>query len=147
MGIRQFTKYGYACLDQARAIGTSYGVIFELTGQGQSTNKKSANVPDDCFLESIEFELSSISASDTITMFLARDSAGKNPITSDALSGATQTVTLSAVSSTTGGVTFTIGKDYHFDTTTTNATSGSLYLVAKANAVCQADQIRLNWRS
>ena len=39
MGIRQFTKYGYAWLDQARAIGTSYGVIFELTGQGQSTNK------------------------------------------------------------------------------------------------------------
>tara|TARA_A100000172_G_scaffold77371_1_gene61684 strand:- start:158 stop:601 length:444 start_codon:yes stop_codon:yes gene_type:complete len=147
MGIRQFTKYGYACLDQARAIETGYNVIFELKGQGQSANKKSANVPDDCFLESIEFELSLIAASDTITMFLARDSAGKNPITSDALSGATQTVTLSAGASTTGGVIFTIGKDYHFDTTTTNATSGSLYLAVKANAACQADQIRLNWRS
>mgnify|MGYP003123502744 CR=1 FL=1 len=147
MGIRQFTKYGYACIDQARAIDTTYNNVIELTGRGQAVNKKSANVPDDCFLESIEFELSSISASDTITMFLARDSAAKNPITSDALSGATQTVTLSAGASTTGGVTFTIGKDYHFDTTTTNGNSGSLYLAVKASAACQADQIRLNWRS
>ena len=146
MGIRQFTKYGYACIDQARSVTTSYSVI-ELTGRGQSVNKKSANVPDDCFLESIEFELSSISAADTVTMFLSRDSAGKNPVTSDSLAGATQKVTLSAASGTTGGVVFTIGKDYHFDTTTTNGNSGSLYLAVKASAACQADQIRLNWRS
>ena len=113
-----------------------------------AANNKSTAVPDDCFLESIEFELSSIAASDTITLFMARDSAGLIPITSDALGGATQTVTMSvAGGATTGGVVFTINKDYHFDTTVTNASSGTIYVAVKANAACVAENIRLNWRA
>lgn len=143
--IRQFTKYGYSCIAQQQAIGTSKSVIAVT---GESGNKRSASVPDDCFLESIELELSSIASTDTITMFLARDSAGKNPLTSDQSAGATQTVTMSSAGgATTGGVVFTINKDYHFDSTTTNATSGTLYVVVKASAACDADSIRLNWRA
>ena len=135
--IRQFTKYGYSCIGSSESIGTSYSAI---ALSGVAANKKSANVPDDCFLESIEFELSSITSGDEITIFLARDSAGKNPITSDVLGGASQEVTMSiAGGATTGGVVFTINKDYHFDTTTTNASSGTLYVCAKANAACDAD--------
>jgi hypothetical protein len=142
--IKQFTNFGYSCSAVDRNITTSY-TVFPITSL--AANNKSIAVPDDCFLESIEFELSAIAASDTITLFMARDSAGLIPITSDALGGATQTVTLSAGASTTGGVVFTINKDYHFDTTVTNATSGTIYVAVKANAACVAENIRLNWRA
>ena len=142
--IQQFSKYGYSCSALQRTIGTGYAA-HAITSL--ATNKKSSVVPDDCFLESIEFELSAIAASDTVTIFLARDSAGLIPITSDALGGATQTVTLSAAASTTGAVVFSINKDYHFDTTVTNASSGTLYICAKASAACVAENIRLNWRA
>tara|TARA_R110000772_G_scaffold211490_1_gene322058 strand:- start:215 stop:646 length:432 start_codon:yes stop_codon:yes gene_type:complete len=142
--IQQFSKYGYSCSAENAAIGTGYAA-HAITSL--ATNKKSSVVPDDCFLESIEFELSAIAASDTVTIFLARDSAGLIPITSDALGGATQTVTLSAAASTTGAVVFSINKDYHFDTTVTNASSGTLYICAKASAACVGENIRLNWRA
>tara|TARA_R100000005_G_C4986657_1_gene194816 strand:- start:1257 stop:1607 length:351 start_codon:yes stop_codon:yes gene_type:complete len=114
---------------------------------GLASNKKSTSVPDDCFLDSIELELSSVASSDTVTIFLARDSAGKVPVTIEA-ADATQTVTMSAAAgSTTGGVSYTIGKDYHFDTTVSNTTSGTLYLVAKASAATTVENVHLNWRS
>ena len=141
--IKQFSSYGYSVSTADVAIGTGY-TAFPITAL--AANQKSFTVPDDCFLESVEFELSSIAASDTVTLFIARDSAGLVPITSDALSGATQTVTLSVGASTTGGVSFTINKDYHFDTVVGNATSGTFYVCAKANAACVAN-IRLNWRA
>lgn len=142
--IQQFTKYGYSCSALEEAIGTGYSAI-AITSL--ATNKKSGVVPDDCFLESIEFELSAIAASDTVTIFMARDAQGLIPITSDILSGATQEVTLSAAASTTGAVSFTISKDYHFDTMVTLATSGTIYVCAKASAGCVAENIRLNWRA
>jgi len=142
--IQQFTKYGYSCSAENVAIGTGYAANAVTV---LAANKKSGVVPDDCYLESIELELSSIAAADTVTLFIARDSAGLIPITSDALGGATQTVTLSVGASTTGGVNFTIGKDYHFDTTVTNATSGTIYVCTKASAACVAENIRLNWRA
>ena len=141
--IKQFSSYGYSVSTVDVAIGTGY-TAFPITAL--AANQKSFTVPDDCFLESVEFELSAIAASDTVTLFIARDSAGLVPITSDALSGATQTVTLSAGASTTGGVSFTINKDYHFDTVVSNATSGTIYVCAKASAACVAN-IRLNWRA
>lgn len=143
--IQQFTKYGYSCSAENRTIGTGYAAHAITT---LAANKKSGVVPDDCFLESIEFELSGIdAATDTVTIFIARDSAGLIPITSDELSGASQTVTTSIGDATTGAVSFTIGKDYHFDTTVTNATSGTIYVCAKASGACVAENIRLNWRA
>jgi hypothetical protein len=143
--IQQFSKYGYSCSALQRTIGTGYAA-HAITSL--ATNKKSNVVPDDCYLESIEFELSGIdAATDTVTIFLSRDSAGLIPITSDELGGATQTVTTSIAGATNGGVVFTISKDYHFDTTVTNASSGTLYICAKASAACVAENIRLNWRA
>tara|TARA_R100000234_G_scaffold112871_1_gene86865 strand:- start:504 stop:854 length:351 start_codon:yes stop_codon:yes gene_type:complete len=114
---------------------------------GLASNKKSTSVPDDCFLDSIELELADVASSDTVTIFLARDSAGKVPVTIEA-ADATQTVTMSvAGGATTGGVSYTIGKDYHFDTTVSNTTSGTLYLVAKASAATTVTNVHLNWRS
>tara|TARA_R100000152_G_C6777687_1_gene207720 strand:- start:642 stop:1073 length:432 start_codon:yes stop_codon:yes gene_type:complete len=142
--IKQFTKFGYSCSAVDVAIGTTYSVI-EITNL--AANKKSSVVPDDCFLESIEFELSAIATGDTIKMYISRDSGGHIPLTSDQLGGATQAVTKVSNAATTGGVSFTINKDYHFDTTASNSTSGKLYVVALANAACVAENIRLNWRA
>jgi hypothetical protein len=142
--IRQFTKFGYSTILTSASLTTSYSVI-ALTGL--ASNKKSTSVPDDCFLDSIELELADVASSDTVTIFLARDSAGKVPVTIEA-ADATQTVTMSvAGGATTGGVSYTIGKDYHFDTTVSNTTSGTLYLVAKASAATTVTNVHLNWRS
>ena len=85
--IQQFTKYGYSVSTIDIDIVTGY-TVFPITSL--AANKKSGAIPDDCFLESVEFELSAIAASDTITLFIARDAQGLIPITSDALSGATE---------------------------------------------------------
>ena len=142
--IQQFTKYGYSCSAVDVAIGTTYSVT-AITNL--AANNKSGVVPDDCFLESIEFELSAIATGDTITMYLSRDSNGHVPLTSDQLGGATQAVTKVSNAASTGGVSFTVGKDYHYDTTASNAASGTIYVVAIANAACVAEIIRLNWRA
>ena len=141
--IKQFSSYGYSVSTIGVTVGTGY-TAFPITAL--AANQKSFTVPDDCFLESVEFELGAIAASDTITLFIARDSAGLVPITSDALGGATQTVTTSVGATVTGGVSFTINKDYHFDTVVSGATSGTIYVCAKATASCVAN-IRLNWRA
>ena len=143
--IQQFTRYGYSVSTIGVTVGTGY-TAFPITSL--AANQKSGAIPDDCFLESVEFELSGIDAiTDTVTVFIARDSAGLIPITSDALGGATQTVTMSvAGAATTGGVSFTINKDYHFDPVVSGATSGPIYVCAKATASCVAN-IRLNWRA
>jgi hypothetical protein len=113
----------------------------------------SNDVPHDCFIESLELELSSISDGDKVTVYLARDSAGNVPLTSAHLDGATQRVTvLNPGVSTTGGCSFQINKDFHFDGTVSSSTKGTLYLLIKCvdsggvAAPCTADA-RLNWRA
>ena len=90
--------------------------------------------------------MASIAASDTITMFLARDSSGNVPLTPDSTSGSTQTVTVGKTTSTVGGVVFTVGKDFHYDGGVTGGTTGTIYVVAKANAACTGN-IRVTWRA
>jgi hypothetical protein len=149
--IQQFTKYGYSVPAAATNVNANYSVI---AVSNLAVNKKSAAVPDDCFLDSIEFKLSGVDAiTNTITMFLSRDSLGLIPITSDELGGATQTVTTSVTGATTGGVSFTIGKDYHFDYSVNNVTAGTLYVCVKTGdtgggtATITVDNIWLNWRA
>jgi len=149
--IRQFSKYGYSVPASTTSLTANYAVI-PVTNL--AANKKSSVVPDDCFLESIEIQLSGIDAvTNTITIFLSRDSLGLIPLTSDELGGATQTVTTSVPGATNGGVVFSINKDYHFDTTVTNANSGTVYVCAKTGdtgggtASITAETVRLNWRS
>jgi len=147
MSINQFTKYGFAV---ANAVSIT-GSFSAHEVSGSSDVKFSSDVPVSAFLESLEFELTSIASGDQITVFLARDSDGDVPLTSTALAGSTQTVTIGRSTATKGGCSFTINKDFHFDSTVTNATIGKLYVIVKcvdsggSGASCTAD-IRLNWR-
>ena len=150
MAINQFTRFGFAATD-GRSISGSAFTLHELTGD--SDIELSANVPTSAFLGSIEFELTDISDGDELTIFLCRDSAGNVPLTSQHLEGATQRVTTGIGAATSGGCSFTINKDYHFDNTVTGATGGSLFVAAKCltsagvAAPCTATAIRLNWRA
>jgi hypothetical protein len=144
-------KYGFAVAEAISVTGVFTGGPFALARDSDLPN--SADVPPNCFIDSLELELSSIADGDKITVYLARDSAGNIPITSAHLDGATQRVTvLNPGVSTTGGCSFQINKEFHFDGTVSGATVGTLYLVIKcvdsagSAATCTADA-RLNWRA
>tara|TARA_Y100001938_G_scaffold151151_1_gene246599 strand:- start:5887 stop:6204 length:318 start_codon:yes stop_codon:yes gene_type:complete len=105
-------------------------------------------VPNDAFLESIEFEISSIASSAAqVTVFLARDSAGDVPITSDQTAGATQTISSGKTTAGDGAVIWTISKDFHYDSEVASTTSGTLYVVAKLDTGTCTANVRLNWRA
>ena len=151
MAINQFTRYGFAAANSAgSAISGSAFTMHEL--KADSGIQFSSNVPASAHIESIEFELTSIADGDQLTIFLCRDSAGDVPLTPQHTEGATQRVTTGVATATSGGCSFTINKDFHFDSTVTGATQGSLYVAAKclssagSAAPCTATAIRLNWR-
>ena len=152
MAIQQFTKFGFSVAEAISVTGSL--TVHALSSD--SDIKFSSAVPVSCYLDSIEFELSALTDGDIITMFLARDSAGDVPITSIHASGASQKATIGKTStsagSAKGGCSFTIGKDFHYDSTVSNSAQGTLYLVVKcldgsgSAAPCTAD-VRLNWRA
>ena len=145
MSIQQFTKYGYS-YDHAVSLSGTYGV-FPVTIDA-SNSSRSASMPNDAYLESVEFEISSIASSAAkVTVYLARDSAGDVPITSTALAGSQQTITTGLATATDGAAVFTINKDYHYDSGVGATTPGTLYVVAKTDTGTCTANIRLNWRS
>ena len=144
MSIQEFTRFGYS-YSHANNVGTSYNATgFALTSD--ATNSPAAlAVPANCYLESIELEASSVAAGENVTIYLARDSAGAVPLTTDQLAGATQAPTIRTGS--VGGFVYTIGKDFHLDSTVSNSTQGTIYLFAKSATGALAVNVRLNWRA
>jgi len=149
MGIRQFTKYGFAVKPQATITGSFS--IHEVNSS--ASHKLSSDIPSSVFLESVEFAvLSGAAAGDELTMFLSRDPDGDVPLTSTAPGGSTQAVTLGITTATKGGYSFTVNKDFHFDDTATgSAARGKLYVIAKCvdsggSGKTISTSIRLNWR-
>ena len=144
MSIKQFTRFGYSYSHGDSITSTYNATGFALTAD-TSNSPSSLAVPAHCFLESIELQATGVAASEDVTIFLARDSAGAVPITSDQVAGATQTPTIRTGS--VGGYSFTIGKDFHFDSSVSDVSDGTLYLFAKAATGNLSVNIRLNWRA
>ncbi len=143
--IRQFTKFGYS-YGHAMSLSSSY--VVQAVTLDKTNSSRSASVPNDAFLESIEFEISSIASSAAqVTVFLARDSAGDVPITSDQTAGATQTISSGKTTAGDGAVIWTISKDFHYDSEVASTTSGTLYVVAKLDTGTCTANVRLNWRA
>ena len=147
--IKQFTKYGFAVKSQATITGSFS--IHEVTGV--AAHKLSSDIPSSVFIGSVEIAVvSGAAAGDELTMFLSRDPDGDVPLTSTALGGSTQAVTLGVTTGTKGGYSFTVNKDFHFDDTGTgSATRGKLYVIAKCvdstgSGKTISTTIRLNWR-
>jgi hypothetical protein len=117
----------------------------------------SAAIPNDCEIQVIEFELTARTSATSITMYLARDSAGDIPITNPS----EETITNGMTTTAKGGVAFSSLVDYHFDSGTrddsvdpatetgiANTSSGTLYVIAKQTGGSAAvGNIRIYWRS
>tara|TARA_A100001391_G_scaffold195894_1_gene173733 strand:- start:666 stop:1121 length:456 start_codon:yes stop_codon:yes gene_type:complete len=145
-------KYSFA-IAEAITVGGTFDAGSSPVALTRDTDvSESSKVPFSCYLDSLELELSGISDGDKVTVYLARDAAGNVPLTSAHLDGATQRVTVLTGGSTTGGCNFQIHKEFHFDSTVSGATAGTLYLAIKCvdsggvAAPCTADA-RLNWRA
>lgn len=143
--IQSFTKYGYSYHDEDTApttLTTSFQVFPVTVDTTNSVN--SASFPDDCNIQSIEFEIGTLGSCTSVTMFLARDSAGDIPITN----GATQNITIGATTATKAGAIFSSEIDYHFDGSVANTSRGTLYVVAKkVGGGTTKAHIRVNWRA
>jgi hypothetical protein len=143
--IRQFTKFGYS-YGHAVSLSATYAV--QAITADTTNSSRCASIPNDAYIESVEFEISSIASSASkIKVYLARDSAGDVPFTSDKLAGAEQTITTGLATATDGAVVWTINKDYHYDSDVAATTSGTIYVVAKTDTGTCTANIRVNWRA
>ena len=117
--IQSFTKYGYSACSVKAAGGTT-GAPTAFTTAYQAT---------------------------AVTMYLARDSSGHIPITNPASENILQTD--SGGVGLSGGAAFSSEIDYHVDGSVSNATRGTLYVVALfTNSGGSArGTIRVNWRA
>ena len=118
MSIKSWTRSS-----QAFAIGTD------------TTNSPESELfPDTCNIQSVEFEFTTKGSAATVTMYIARDSAGKAAVTPGGTTGASQTL-LAGADGTASAV-------YSVDT------SGTIYVMAKVNDNTgnPVSNIRINWR-
>ena len=154
--IKEFTSFGYSVCSVKSSGGTT-GAPTSITTSYQAfpvtvdaTNSvNSASFPDDCNIQAIEFEFSDRDSATSVTMYLARDSAGNIAITNPS----TQTITNGAGTSSKGGCAFSSLVDYHFDGGTssaaiTGASRGTLYVIAKqTGGTNSVGNIRVSWRA
>ncbi len=144
--IHSHSRAGYSFKNNAGL--TDSVQVFPVT-KDVTNSAQSASFPNSCNIQSIEISLTSVSAgSMSVTAYLARDSGGLNPVTPGATSGATQDITYTS-GTTKGGVIFAINSDYHYDSSVTNVTEGTIYCIAYVSGSSQTAtaDIRVNWRA
>jgi hypothetical protein len=96
-------------------------------------------LPSACYLAWLHGEIDTIASSAAeITWYIALDSAGDRPITSEA----TVTIVAGATDATDGGVSTTIGLDYLAPA----GAAGTLYVFAKCDTGTCSLTPRLHWR-
>ncbi len=148
MSIRSWSRsaYSYHHNSTSPASFTTGFQVFEV-GEDTTNSPSSERFPDDCNIQSVEFEFTTKGSAGTVTMFLARDSAGSVGITPAGTTGATSTITVGTVNSK-GSTAFSVDNDYHFDSSVSNSKAGSIYIVAKVDNATgsPAANIRVNWR-
>jgi len=127
-------------------LSTSYTVI---ACTGDSTNSRgSSNIPMASNIQSVEFEFTARDSGTKVTIYLARDSAGDVPISTDTASGAVVDIQQGLATAAKGGATVPVGIDYMHDDSVTNATKGTIYVVAKVTSSSGSTKanVRVNWR-
>jgi hypothetical protein len=101
-----YSRAGHVAIGTPASPGlTTTYAVFAVTGLPYHHN-----------IDSIEVLLDTVSGTGLdATVLLTRDLAGVYPLTSDTVAGATQTIT--DTTGALGGLSFTVGKDHHFDST------------------------------
>ena len=128
-------------------LSTSYTVI--ACTEDSTNSSGSSSFPTACNIQSVEFEFTARDSGTKVTIYLARDSAGDVPISTDTTSGAAVDIQSGLATSSKGGATVPVGVDYVHDGTVTNSTKGTFYVVAKVTGSSGSTKanVRVNWRS
>ena len=144
--IHSHSRAGYSYGQTSSGGISSTAAVFAIT-KDTTNSAQSTKFPNSCNIQSIEVELSEISATSGITInaYLTRDSGKVIPITPGATSGATQAITYTATA--TGGVVFAVNIDYHYDSSVSNVAEGTIYCVLATNTGTATGKIRINWRA
>ncbi len=144
IGFAGWARAGFA-YKNAASLSNSFTV--HACTEDTTNSAPSAAFPRSCNIQSIELEMSSLSGSpSTVTLFLARDSAGDVGVTPGGTSGATQTIQVGKTTASDGTVVFAVDSDVHFDDGVANSTVGTLYAVVKLDQGTATANIRVNWR-
>ena len=144
------TLYNRAGFSYANNVALTTTLTAFACTADTANSPESYAFPHNCNIQSVEIYIASgiDGAGYTVQMYLTRDSGGLVPITPGVTSGATQTITYTT-GTTGGGVVFNVDNDFHFDSGVTNATNGTIYVVAKISteAASEPADIRVNWRA
>jgi len=139
MSIFSYSRFGFSAKDAATAPQLGAAVAaFPCTTDANLA--QAVAFPRSAYIDSVEFQLTSIVTAVNITMFLARDAAGDKPLTESV----TRTITVGATTGASGGARFPIGCDVHFDG---SSVADIIYVFARVNAGSATATIRVNWRA
>jgi hypothetical protein len=148
--IHSHSRAGYSYGQTSSGGISSTAAVFAIT-KDTTNSAQSTKFPNSCNIQSIEVELSEISATSGITInaYLTRDSGKLAPVTPGATSGATQSITYTDISGSDhkGGVVFAVNIDYHYDSSVSNVAEGTIYCVLATNTGTATGKIRINWRA
>jgi hypothetical protein len=146
MSIHSWSRSSFSYYKSAATLTGNY-VVFPVTIEVAADDCPDADrFPDTCNIQSVEFEFLTLGTATTVTMYLARDSAGDVPITPSTTTGATQTISIGATTATKGGAAFAVDNDYHRDSSVANTNQYTIYVVAKVSGGTPTANIRVNWR-
>ena len=136
--IFQFSKAGFSFANNV-SLSTTRAVATCTQDSGNAA--ESFTFPRFGNLQSVEFQLSSVSGAASVTFRVTRDAAGDVAIT-DSI---TKTIVAGHTTAADGSVVVDIGKDVHFLTGVSVA--NNIYVVAETDSGTATADILVNWRA
>lgn len=141
MAIQSFSRFGFSG-HAGTAITSSYAA-FACSTSADASMTQAAAFPNSCRVVSIEITGTQSGAVTTLTAYLARDAAGKYPLTN----AADYTVYTLASGANDRGYIINVETDVHYGA---DSVLGTVYVIAKVNAntlTSGSARVRVNWRA
>ena len=145
MSIQSWNKAGYS-YGTLSSVSTTFQAV--ATTADTTNSPESFRFPDSGNVQTVELYFTGLSGTGQIcTMYLCRDSAGDvgiTPITNDA----SQAIQSALTTGNAGFAVFEVGRDFHFDSSVANTTSGTIYVMIKLDGgSATTATVRVNWRA
>ena len=136
--IFQFSKAGFSFANNVSLSATKATATCTV----DATNAAASSVfPRFACIQSVEFQLSSVSGASSITFRVTRDAAGDVAISDEF----TKTILPGKTTAADGSVVVDFNKDVHFITGV--STADNIYVVAETNAGTATADVLVNWRA
>lgn len=136
--IFQFSKAGFSFANNVSLSSTQATASCTVDA---ANAPESAAFPRFACIQSVEFQLSSVSGASSITFYITRDVAGDVAISDEY----TKTITVGKTTATDGSVVVDLSKDVHFITGVSAA--DNIFVVAATNAGTATADVVVNWRA